>query len=74
MFGKKGSQRTDPGRRFKCGLSTVGRNLSILPRPQSALPWVPLPPLRGSETLRGLVLIIGEAISLPRAIDEGIKV
>ncbi|MBQ5903653.1 MAG: exodeoxyribonuclease VII large subunit, partial [Alistipes sp.] len=27
---------TDPGRRFKCGLSTVGRNLSILPRPQSA--------------------------------------
>ena len=39
-----------------------------------APPLKQLPPLRGSETLRGLVLIIGEAISLPRAIDEGIKV
>ena len=45
---QESTQRTDPGRRFKCGLSTVGRKLSILPRPQSALPWVPLPPLRVS--------------------------
>ena len=45
---QESTQRTDPGRRFKCGLSTVGRNRSVLPRPQSALPWVPLPPLRVS--------------------------
>ena len=51
---QESTQRTDPGRRFKCGLSTVGRNRSILPRPQSALPWVPLPPLRVSYTLSRL--------------------
>ena len=45
---QESTQRTDPGRRFKCGLSNKGSHRYPLPRPQSALPWVPLPPLRVS--------------------------
>ena len=35
---QESTQRTDPGRRLKCGLSYKGSHRYPLPRPQSALP------------------------------------